>query len=61
MLMQVALYEPPEVYLPAAAAARLARHMAELANEHLVLEAVFEKFFARDQEEEERVRLPERV
>ena len=61
MLVQVALYETPESYLPAAAAARLARHIAELADEHSVLEAVFEKFFARDQEEEERVRLTERV
>ena len=57
MLLQVALYEPPEVYLPAAAEARLARHIAELVDEHSALESVFESFFARDQEEEERVGL----
>ena len=55
--MQLALYNPTESYLPAAAAARLARHIAELADEHSALEIVFERFFARDQEEAEQVSL----
>ena len=59
--MQLALYEPPESYLPAAAAARLGRHIAELADEHSALEIVFERFFARDQEEEEQVSLTHEV
>ena len=53
--MQLALYESLEFYLPAAAAARLARHIAELDDEHSTLEAVFETFFTRDKQEAERV------
>ena len=55
MLLQVVLYEPLESYLPAVAAARLARHIAELDDEHTALEAVFEKFFAQDKQDAERV------
>ena len=57
--MQLALYEPLESYLPAAAAKRLARHIAELADEHSALEAVFERFLAQDKQEGEQASVTE--
>lgn len=55
--MQLALFVPLESCLPAAAAVRLARHIAELDDEHAALEVVLESFLARDEQEEERVSL----
>lgn len=55
--MQLALYVPPESNLPAAAEARLARHVAELADERAAIETVLESFLEYDEQERNRVSL----
>lgn len=55
--MQLASYAPPESNLPVAVEARLARHIAELADEQAAMESVLESILARDEQEVEQVSL----
>ncbi|CAN0242728.1 unnamed protein product, partial [Laminaria digitata] len=58
--MQLAHFVDPDVHLPAAVEARLARHIAELANERAGFETVLNSMFDRDEHEKQEQRRVQR-
>ena len=51
--MALTIFVDPDVHVPAAVEARLARHIAELANEHAGFQTVLESIFDRDEREQQ--------
>lgn len=51
--MKLALFVDPDVHLPAAVESRLARHLAELADERAEFETILNIIFDRDEHEQE--------
>lgn len=59
--MQLALFVDPDVHLPAAVDARLARHIAELDDEREGFEVILESIFDRDEKEQQEQEVQRRV
>ena len=51
--MALTIFVDPDVHVPAAVEARLARHIAELANEHAGFQTVLESIFDRDERKQQ--------